>query len=1266
MLEKEDLRVTYSEIGEQPENSNAVDLENDSEVNSSSMDLDSCGDATSVSWKDDGKQLLYPDARDLTPFKTSERLLDEIMCSVPYILLSEKDESFNEFSNGLLKKQLLSYSKSRHNVQPFSVGTIVDQIILQTKFEYKSTTCPEFNNIYVRLGVLIDTNHQPLSTFDDVADLKIYHLKITVKVRSFLERTKRHVGVPRYHLLDSLHPFDQQDLLNFDPKDPKLVDHAIYVSDDTNKLVLLEIFRPEFDSEEERNSLTMGAIKERHIKASKKYDTLDKDEIPTQIDCINTMFKIFKGPLTRKSNDEPVKTLSSDNVVLNSQMNPKWLVTKYGFQELIETEEETEEQLIDYLPPNLVDFETDQDVRKSREAVTRKCLELIWLGKISISLMTPEQKESASKSLRTFNLLQTSFSTLFWSQILDENKNIATMKENPQMNLDYHLIDLSASYHYTDRDIIQNYELQCKLDPANIGIYFDSLHFIANNRGSYTLIGYCDKQDIVGQEALEQALKTFSLDPDTIDLSDTNDAIFMTIYKNEVKLHGNDPTRLTNLRNALRILAKHKNSSRLKFYVDYEPYSSIQRAFNILEVDESVDDDIIQTAYSIKVNDTPGLKIDCDRALYTVAVSKRSMILINFLFQECPPFQDFYGPDQYTYSEALQKLQVNENAADDTILEIFQRRWTSDSVIDADEILSLKSVLTKIAFERNSKLISSYLETGVVNPGCLPADNWPAGLNNIGNTCYLNSLLQYYFCISPLRNYVADYQKTLEAVENCLEDGWDKRRIGGREINKVEVERSVQFVYQLRDLFNEMIHSSSRCVTPTKELAYLAFAPSNVEVEFDQPNELQSGNGEDVDGDIVFIDEDISEPKGKSLVLDEENSKVENSPENQLIEIDDSSDSSGHKKVEEISQNPCFGKSTDTSTRVAKISFDQLENALELGRQQDVTECIGNVLFQLESASNPISLEEDDEQYDLIKKLFYGKTKQSIIPLKNNNEIRNKIERFVSLLVNVSDHPKDVYDALDLYFSDEYLTMDEYGEVKKSLAVTEFPTILQIQIQRVYYDRERFMPFKSIEPLPFSETIYMDRYTETTDADLLKKKDETFELKKQLSEMRKRQKELLSRNELGLSRKEAFMETRKFLSSDALEKQGIETENKQMLIDRLTGALKDIDDELTKLYNDIVNIEAKIDRQFDKFQNIGYSLFAVFIHRGEASYGHYWVYIKDFTKNGIWRKYNDETITEVPEAEVFNFTEGNTATPYFLVYVKQENLNEIEPLKRIV
>lgn len=70
-----------------------------------------------------------------------------------------------------------------------------------------------------------------------------------------------------------------------------------------------------------------------------------------------------------------------------------------------------------------------------------------------------------------------------------------------------------------------------------------------------------------------------------------------------------------------------------------------------------------------------------------------------------------------------------------------------------------------IGDHRSSALIEHFLNTGeafvdnVDSGKTLPKlesdlENiqLPAGLQNIGNTCYLNSLLQLYFTIKPLRN----------------------------------------------------------------------------------------------------------------------------------------------------------------------------------------------------------------------------------------------------------------------------------------------------------------------------------------------------------------------------------------------------------------------------------------------------------------------------------------------------------------------------------
>ena len=123
------------------------------------------------------------------------------------------------------------------------------------------------------------------------------------------------------------------------------------------------------------------------------------------------------------------------------------------------------------------------------------------------------------------------------------------------------------------------------------------------------------------------------------------------------------------------------------------------------------------------------------------------------------------------------------------------------------------------------------------------------------------------------------------------------------------------------------------------------------------------------------------------------------------------------------------------------------------GRQQDVTECIGNVMFQIEAAIKPDGYDENQEQIDLVKRYFYGKTKQTLT-FPNSSEVRTKEELFSHLLVNVAESDRDLYSALDNSFDIEKVDL-EGQEAKRFLSISQLPPVLQIQVQRVQFDREK-------------------------------------------------------------------------------------------------------------------------------------------------------------------------------------------------------------------
>lgn len=187
-----------------------------------------------------------------------------------------------------------------------------------------------------------------------------------------------------------------------------------------------------------------------------------------------------------------------------------------------------------------------------------------------------------------------------------------------------------------------------------------------------------------------------------------------------------------------------------------------------------------------------------------------------------------------------------------------------------------------------------------------------------------------------------------------------------------------------------------------------------------------------------------------------------------------------------------------------------VQDEVELGAQQDVTEVVGNVLFQLQCAIKPMSIDKSGEQIDEIKNLFFGKTKSYIV---KDDKVRTKEEFFSDIKIDVASGPRDIYSALDGYFDEQ--TVDVEGaQAPQFSTISHLPPILQVQIHRVQFDSERKVSFKSNHHLELKETIFLDRYMDGEDAELMQRRQESWNWKARLRKLESRR-AILTDTEVG-------------------------------------------------------------------------------------------------------------------------------------------------------
>jgi ubiquitin carboxyl-terminal hydrolase 25/28 len=541
-------------------------------------------------------------------------------------------------------------------------------------------------------------------------------------------------------------------------------------------------------------------------------------------------------------------------------------------------------------------------------------------------------------------------------------------------------------------------------------------------------------------------------------------------------------------------------------------------------------------------------------------------------------------------------------------------------------------------------------------------ETWPVGLTSHGNTCYLNSLLQYYFSLKPLRDIVNDYDQykmdTTQSQEKL-------ERVGQRRVSTQEIQGGQKFADELRHLFERMIKDRGSSVKPEQDLVCRAFldpkdfaqleeqrknADSAIDDSVAQPGALPNGTGDEKK------DTDVGQSRASSETLE----AVEMVPTDD-IQMNGSEmpptppTSPGQKAADNSANGPAppplparrFSTTTSDTLRQAQAKATQ---------QQDVTEVHDSITQRLRAGMQPTGADNRGEQNDALRDLFAIGMSQTTMSAGSSS----KPERISdsSIQLNVPTEPTTLYSALDDYFDPQVVT--EGSEKQQYRSIVELPPLIQINMPRIGFSKEKGA-FKSEAALRLEDELYLDRYCEGVQPDVLDRRRSAWGWRKSLAELKKEQKALNS-TKIGLDGSTAVFETAKYLEELnevnkelwALGEEELDSDSK--LAQALTADATFQTARLTELDSQVRHLQDQLTGTFDDLKAKKYRLYAVFFHRGGPSSGHYWVSIHDF-KNDIWRNYNDEIVTEVPTSqlqEIFYADKWQHGTPTFAVYVRDD------------
>ncbi|KAK4447736.1 hypothetical protein QBC34DRAFT_426973 [Podospora aff. communis PSN243] len=551
-------------------------------------------------------------------------------------------------------------------------------------------------------------------------------------------------------------------------------------------------------------------------------------------------------------------------------------------------------------------------------------------------------------------------------------------------------------------------------------------------------------------------------------------------------------------------------------YRTFREQSPAQKAAhrtNLLQIgNDRNSSEILSEVYGLPMEQSEAcsfLKVDPNWPLESIAMSAQSMVQVSSILpitgtKYCSGVRG--GKEKGHTDTITQELDLE-------LVIMALERINMDATADSkQEQEAFDAILADLHSQRTSKNASANPDAsnnvGDQSEGGEVDRDLPVGLGNLRNTCYLNSILQYFYSVNAVRDLVLNSnQSRLTPTEQDVQEALKNLDPSDLEPGRAFV--GSEFSRELHTLFESLKASQDRSITPRQRLANAALLrPEKVRPKVEEaapvigpvnkdapplPPRVGESSEPKVTVDAVPESSETASIVSSQTLVD----KPDDDPSYVVVSRDAANKDGSTSMDIDAPEKSGTTSPKDSEPKHSKLSVEEL--AVELDKpnvgsdQMDVDEVMGNAIDHLRAAYRVAHIGHAEAGPDPIEKAFFSTFIDNRKKADEESWNRSsRSDRWVTAYPAKTGR-RDLYEALAVSFDLERLP----GDLLSFTTIERPAPNFHICIQR------SDGVSKNSNPIEIPETLYLDRFMHTNEtcSDLFQSKKRTWDLKSRINEI---------------------------------------------------------------------------------------------------------------------------------------------------------------------